>query len=60
MNLKDVTEDGQQICYAWNNPGEKCWGNCGFAHACRACGKPDHTVAMCPLYKQAKQALAGA
>ncbi|CAE7216749.1 unnamed protein product [Symbiodinium natans] len=35
--LKRLTEDGQQICFAFNNPHEKCRGKCGRAHVCQLC-----------------------
>jgi hypothetical protein len=32
-----ATPDGKQICFAFNNPHEKCTGTCDRAHVCRTC-----------------------
>ena len=32
-----LTPDGKQICFAFNNPHEKCTGTCDRAHVCRLC-----------------------
>ena len=45
--LKTVTEDGVQICFRFNNPHERCRGQCERAHACQLClGK--HPMHACP------------
>ena len=43
------------ICYAFNNPGEKCAGNCGKLHVCQVCDGPEnaHPFTLCPLYLKA-------
>ena len=40
--LQGTTPDGRQICFAWNNKGEGCQGQCGRVHCCRICMSPDH------------------
>ncbi len=36
-SLARYTPDGRPICFAWNNPKERCRGQCNRAHVCRKC-----------------------
>ena len=46
-NWKSKTPDGRLICYAFNNPREKCAGGCGKVHCCQICLEK-HPVHSCP------------
>ena len=53
-----VTPDGRRICFAYNNPNERCRGSCGFVHCCRICfGK--HPMHMHPRGEVPANATAG-
>ena len=39
------TPDGKPICFAYNNPLEKCPGNCRMEHICRICFGRHHVHA---------------
>jgi hypothetical protein len=41
-----TTPDGRQICFAWNNPYEKCKGGCDRVHCCRICFEETHPMHM--------------
>jgi hypothetical protein len=34
------TPDGRQICFKFNNQGERCKGSCGRIHCCTSCYRP--------------------
>lgn len=40
MARHDVTPEGQQICWRWNHPRQRCRYNCGRAHVCQQCFGP--------------------
>ena len=42
------TPEGQPICFAWNAPDDKCFGQCGMAHVCRVCFSKAHPAHSCP------------
>ena len=42
IKFKVKVADGSLICYAYNNPGETCSGECGKLHVCQLCESPDH------------------
>jgi hypothetical protein len=45
--IKSKTPDGREICYKYNNKGEKCDGQCNRIHVCQICmGK--HPRYECP------------
>ena len=44
--LKYRTLDDKAICFAYNNQGESCDGQCGRAHVCRKCLGP-HPMFSC-------------
>jgi hypothetical protein len=45
--LAYTTPDGTPICFAYNNPDEKCSGSCGRTHVCRECFGA-HPAFSCP------------
>ena len=49
-NVKYEVADGSLICYAYNNLGETCSGECGKLHVCQLCESPDHPYTRCPKY----------
>ena len=48
IKFKVKVADGSLICYAYNNPGETCSGECGKLHVCQLCESPDHPYTRCP------------
>ena len=42
------TPDGRNICFKFNNPEERCDGNCGFVHVCQLCLGANHPKHNCP------------
>ena len=53
VKFKVKGADGTLICYAFNNPGETCPGECGKPHICQICESPDHAYPRCPKYSKA-------
>jgi hypothetical protein len=45
--LQSRTPDGRLICYKFNNPNEKCPGDCTMVHVCQKCLKPGHGYTQC-------------
>ena len=49
--LSTRTPDGKGICFAYNNPNERCRGPCPYAHVCMLCHGA-HPAHMCPQRQQ--------
>jgi hypothetical protein len=45
--LLNRAEDGNMICFSFNNKDHGCKGNCNMLHICRIC-QGDHPVFECP------------
>ena len=45
--LNSRTPDGRLICYKFDNPNEKCSGDCTMVHVCQKCLKPGHGYTTC-------------
>lgn len=43
------------ICFAFNNEGENCAGDCGMAHVCQFCLSADHPKYKCPKMKRQRK-----
>ena len=52
IKFKVKGADGTMICYAFNNPGESCSGECGKLHVCQICESTDHPHPRCPKYQK--------
>ena len=51
-NLLFRTPDQRLICFAFNNPSEKCDGSCGMVHVCRYKGcMGKHPMYECPKHQ---------
>ena len=55
IKFKIKGPDGTLICYAFNNSGERCKGDCGKLHICQVCDGPDnaHPYHKCKVYQDA-------
>ena len=60
VRLKPWTPGGRRICFAFNNPAEKCDGACGMIHCCRICFSTKHAAHNCPDLSKARKGEASA
>ena len=48
VRFRNQTPDGENICYAWNSPSERCRNKaCRYVHCCGYCFSTKHPAPMC-------------